>query len=179
MNPQKAHRCFQAAAEILSHRLPKGCRKSCFRLHIGTRFCILLPVLGNQSSISSRQPSDLASSVVKVRIPAGTPDYYRRTHRDAGRLSLVSGRARGTGPPPDCNVFFQILHCGNPGTAILKKLEEIRSPSQIHRNIAWAVASLLQFCQVTSPMKEAAGVPAVDRGQVPRGGQGIGVFSLT
>lgn len=27
-------------------------------------------------------------------------------------------------------------------------------------------------------MKEAVGFPAVDQGQAPRGGQGVGVFSL-
>jgi len=45
-------------------------------------------------------------------------------------------------------------------------------------NIGWLVASLLKFCSDRSPMKETAGAFAVDRGQVLRGGQGIGVFSL-
>ena len=44
--------------------------------------------------------------------------------------------------------------------------------------MGWLVASLLKFCSGSSPMKEAAGALEVDRGQVPRGGQGIGVFSL-
>ena len=43
--------------------------------------------------------------------------------------------------------------------------------------IAWPVASLLHFVSGASSMKEAAGTPRVDRGQVPRGGQGAGMLS--
>lgn len=43
-------------------------------------------------------------------------------------------------------------------------------------DIAWAVPSLLQFGSGTSPMKEAAAAPPVDRGQAPGGGQAVGAF---
>jgi hypothetical protein len=46
-------------------------------------------------------------------------------------------------------------------------------------DIAWAVASLLQFGPDSSQIKAAAGILAVDQGQMLRGGQGTGMFSLT
>ena len=41
-------------------------------------------------------------------------------------------------------------------------------------NIAWAVASLLKFDMDASPMKEAAGIPRVDRGTWHEAGKSLG-----
>jgi hypothetical protein len=55
--------------------------------------------------------------------------------------------------------------------------------SKVYRiafHIAWVVASLiLQFWSAPSRIKAVTGSPPVDQGQVPQGGQGIGMFSLT
>ena len=61
----------------------------------------------------------------------------------------------------------------------LIRVKSLAGNQNRRHDIAWAVASLLQFYSGASPMKEAAGAPVVNQGQVPLGGQGTGMFSQT